>query len=213
MPQACQMGQWDSSEAVLRGTPGFRLPTDADIAEAKQLLKDAGFAEGSTIKILGRGTKSGDSFAFQADHLSRVLDINVEVEGVDSSTFYDLATAGDFDVALFGGGGTAFDDPSEIWDKYLLPGAGQNYGNFDNAAITQRLSDIRGEFDEAKRRQLVMDTHELLDEHVPYIPSRWQGRVFAWSSDVKGLAPDPRIIAGLYNAPVMRAWEWAWVDR
>jgi peptide/nickel transport system substrate-binding protein len=212
LPQACMGGKWDRPESVLRATPGWRILTKEDIAEAKKLLAAAGFPDGiKNVDTLVRGASEAEKFTYQQDHLRRTIGLELKLRVVDDAVYYDLAAKGDFDIALAGGGASAFDDPNEIWDKVYLPGAPQNYMGLDDPELTALLEKMRGEFDQNKRRTLVMQMHELLDQKAPLIPTTWQGRQDAWQPFIKGLVEDPRVIMGDYNAPRIRRFEWAWV--
>ena len=214
MPHQCLGGQWDRPESELRATPGFRVPTKDDIEEAKRLLAEAGFPDGlSGIEILTRSANTAEEFAYNQDRLRRHVGLDTTMNVADQSVYYDLAAKGDFDWALAGGGGQAFDDPNEIWDKVYLPNSAQNYGGIDDPALTALLNKMRSEFDPQARRAIVMETHLKLDELAPLIPWNWQGRQSVGYDYIKGIAKDPEVISAVYNAPSIRKWERAWLDK
>ncbi len=92
---------------------------EADAAKAKKYLADAGYPNGLTIKTMVSpaqfATASGIAQSLKSQ-LAKV-DITMELEIVDSSTFISRWLAADFDTAIANNGGRI--DPDTMYTRYF----------------------------------------------------------------------------------------------
>ncbi|WP_116948990.1 ABC transporter substrate-binding protein [Jiangella endophytica] len=117
-----------------------------DVDKAKQLLADAGYPNGLTLKFLYRNASEGSSKAFQTVQQD-LQKAGITVTGVPSpnADFYtkylqvpSVAQAGTWDLALAGWGPDWYGDAALSFFKPLFSGkpsfppAGSNFGLYDN---------------------------------------------------------------------------------
>jgi peptide/nickel transport system substrate-binding protein len=140
----------------IKGSTNFDLyPTDQ--AKAKQMLADAGYPNGLTLKFLYRNASEGSSKVFQTVQ-QQLAKIGVHVVGVPSpdADFYtkylqvpSAARSGVWDVSLAGWGADWYGDAALSFFAPLFSGppsyppTGSNFGFYDSAktnALIQQAS-------------------------------------------------------------------------
>lgn len=160
-------------------------PYPYDPTKAKQMLADAGFPNGLTLKFLYRNASEASSktFATIQQDLSK---IGVKVEGVPSpnADFYtkylqvpDVASRGVWDLSLAGWGADWFGNGGAI--SYFsplfsgqpsFPPIGSNYGYYDSAQANQMLTEALAATDVAKQNDLFGQLDELITKDVAIYP-------------------------------------------
>ena len=117
-------GLKDSTGADFRATAGdYGIATDASgIEEAKQLLADAGFADGAnfpTLTILYNTSEGHKAIAEAIQEMwKQNLNINVEIANQEWAVFQDTRHQGNFQVARAGWIGD-YEDPMTFLDLWL----------------------------------------------------------------------------------------------
>ena len=198
------------SDEVLK-LPGWRAEKDADVAEARKLLAAAGIPNGmKDLVILNRGTTGAGvqvwAPAFQ-DMLKQTLGLETTINPVETSIYWDAVRAGDFHMTILQPAG-AINDPSDYWAQWFKTNGPQNYGNWSNAQFDDLLSKIDTELDLDKRRGLVRQAEELLDQECPMFMHGWMSIPRIWNKAVKGV--DEQHIQGTY---IVVRYDTIWLDR
>ena len=139
-------------------------PYDPDAA--RQLLADAGHAQGLTLRM--RLPESYPSYVdagqLIADSLSQV-GITCDIEIVEWATWLeDVYTARNYDLTVVGHTGRL--DPYVLLARYDSSSA-ENYFNYSNPEVDDLLSGYLGEQDADRRTELVRDIQEILAKDVP----------------------------------------------
>jgi peptide/nickel transport system substrate-binding protein len=139
-----------------------------DVAKAKQMLSDAGFPNGLTLKLLYRNKSAGNTKAFQTiqQDLSKA---GIKVTGLPSANadFYtkylskaDVAPRGVYDLAVEGWGPDWYGNAALSFFKPLFSGkpsfppTGSNYGFFDSPAANKAIAAAEKAGTEAEAKTL-----------------------------------------------------------
>lgn len=191
--------------------PGWRAAKDADLAEAKKLMAAAGLPNGiKDLVILNRGTSGAGlevwAPAFQ-DMLKQTLQIESVIRPVETSVYWDSVRGGDFHMTILQPAG-AINDPSDYWSQWFKTNGPQNYGNWSNPAFDDLLSKVDAELDAEKRRGLVAQAEDLLDQECPMFMHGWMSIPRIWRTPVKGV--DQQHIQGSY---LVVRYDTIWLDR
>ena len=154
--------------------PGLR-PKDtpegqADLAMAKQLMADAGYADGFETRMDVRqvGTYP-EQCSVVKDQLEKALNIRVnDFQTYPSAAGYDLfATsrpadqAGDWELACQGEGQVVLDVDGIMGGVYLK-GATRNYTDWENDWVNQKFEEQKVELDPDKRREINKELETFL---------------------------------------------------
>ena len=154
--------------------PGLR-PKDtpegeADLAMAKQLMADAGYAEGFETRMDVRqvGTYP-EQCSVVKDQLEKALNIVVtDFQTYPSAAGYDLfATSrppdqvGDWELACQGEGQVVLDVDGIMGGVYLK-GATRNYTDWENDWVNQKFEEQKVELDPEKRREINKEMESFL---------------------------------------------------
>ena len=151
-----------TEEEVLK-LPGWRLPKDEDYATARQLLAEAGYADGfSTTFITRNELAAQDEGPVLIENL-RNLSIEVEHITMDRATAFEAQAAGDYDL-FSSGAGSGVITPNQYLNQFFLItgrtnpfdweycGPCQGEADVDLKALIRQQSQT---FDPAERRAIL----------------------------------------------------------
>jgi peptide/nickel transport system substrate-binding protein len=197
---------------------GFRHPTAEDIAEAQELLAEAGFPEGQGFRTLDLLTRESAnqrimSPAIQA-MLKEHLNVNTEIRITDASQWLEEATQGNYDINPETFAFAYVPDPS-FYLKDLLGMCGDelcatNTVRFRNDEFNALIEEISRELDQQKRIDISNQIRELLLREVPYIPvSSSEISYWGFWDHLKGMMPGTDFFAN-YE---LHKWDHVWLDR
>ena len=172
---------------VIATLPGYREDKEADIAEAKQLLADAGYAEGLTLELLSAAGPQAELLApaFQ-DMLQRNLGSEVEIRIIERALLTEEEKAGNFDLSL-NTRGHGVSDISPRANLWWRTGGSQNFGGYSNPDFDALLEQIDNETDVTARAELISQAEDLLDQDPPSFLVGYTFHLPMWNSKVKGL--------------------------
>ncbi|MBI2906237.1 MAG: hypothetical protein HYX92_01135 [Chloroflexi bacterium] len=164
--------------------PGYRQPKDADIAEAKRLLAEAGYPNGFDNRLLFRsGPLFEKAAVFFQDQLSK-LGIRATLEGKEAAAYVSRLYEGQFALAALSLGIFAAEPGVILGDAYLTKGA-QNYVGFSDREFDRMFDEQMRTMDVAKRKELLLKMQHRILEMVPFVLSHW-------IDDLMGLWPEVR---------------------
>jgi peptide/nickel transport system substrate-binding protein len=197
-------------EDEIAALPGYRPEKDEDIAEAKRLLEEAGFADGiKDVVFLVRGT-TGPGLDIYAPAFQDMMKTNLNIEStinpVDGTVYFDIVRGGDFNITS-GVPAGAINDPSDYWAQWYKTGGSQNYGGYSNPEFDDLLARISREMDVDTRRDLVRQAEDMLDQECPMFFHGWGAIPRIWRNDLHGI--DQHVL-GTYMA---FRYDTLWLDR
>ena len=162
-------GGWGRSETDIWQLPGYRLPKDADLAQAQQLVLEAGYPDGLAVDMLVRNsTLYLTQGQFIANELAKI-GINVTISAVDSPTFFNRLLAPDY--VLFSyipcqSTGT----PEETFGLFFVTGGSRNWTGYSNSVVDSGYLDMAGTQDPTLRKQRALALEDILLADLPVAP-------------------------------------------
>ncbi len=205
------VGSWyGSTTDELLQRPGYRIPKDHDIAEAKALLKAAGYDPPAKLgkRVLTTNTIwiYPDLAQLWAAQMRRNLGVDIEVKLVDTPSGVTSFVAGDFDLGIFGYAYN-IDDPDDYVNALYGPGA-RNYTRWKNPEFLTMLDQQSKELDKVQRRQALRKMEEfLLTVEDPYIQIIWHP-LFYFVSDKVRTEAGPFIVPDTIQTVLKREHIW-----
>lgn len=202
-------GEFATPREVIATLPGYRPDKTQDIADAKKLLADAGFPNGiQGVELLSASVPAHAEIMAPGiqDQLKQALNIDIKIRVSERSLLVEDEKAGRFTLVLDTPSGPIADF-SPIGNTYFKTGGSQNFGAYSNPKFDDLLKQSDGEIDPTKRRDLLNQIQDLLDQDPPWLFIGYTDHLLMWHSYVKGIALDKRQIA-----------EWgridtAWLDK
>ena len=212
------MGMEALTADQLRTTKYFRAPTEEDIAEAKALLADAGYPEGTPLPKLdlpGRNNKFNTVVVelIQAMLLQH-LGWESELRMVDVGTWREIKAAGEFDIGL---NNALYTVPAP--ESFLRDITGTcdgvpcnfNLGKFKDPVLDDLWAKLKAAAPE-DRYAVSVEVSDQLDIGWPILPMTQAGRNIVWFyPDVKGMPANGSTYAGF--AEKISRFDHVWLDR
>jgi peptide/nickel transport system substrate-binding protein len=174
---------WGRTEEEILQLPGYRRLPDGskhpdDIAAAKQLLADAGFPDGFTVKANATPLRT-DIAVLIADQLKQTLNITIELSIIDQATSTLLNEAQDFTFS-FGSDPPAYVSPDAWLSKDYMPWSNAVFQNawdvpeWFEAAYWEQAQEL----DREKRKVIIRKIEDYLInvDPGPYIIPFWEAR-------------------------------------
>jgi peptide/nickel transport system substrate-binding protein len=178
---AALMPRWLSNPGTFGyGKPVFNAAYDSspvltrNIAEAKKLVQQAG-ATGKTFTI-GTSSQLANIAAVTGDYeaAAQAIGLKVVLKSVSAQNyinfFIDPKARVGIDGFLTVNYGD-YADPAAMLSTLVLPGASQNYTNFNNPQITAAMEQARSTANLNKRAALVAKAEKLAMQQLPWIPN------------------------------------------
>ncbi len=201
--------EWATPLEELSRRPGYQRGPEPSMQEARRLMAEAGYAKG--LKGVDFLVREAPGLKLRAAAiqvmLKETLNIETNLRTVQISAWFDDAQAGNFDLTISAIVSTLM-DPSDYFHAWYSEDGPQNYSRWHNEAFQQLLPQIHREGDDTKRKALVRQAEELLEQHPALLPLSWLKVTDAWYTYVKG--HNPANFFGTYD--VVR-WDTVWLDK
>lgn len=169
--------------------PGYRADKEEDIAQAKQLLTEAGYPDGFEADLMTADVAPHSQImtpAFQ-DELKRTLNIRTAIKVMERSLLNEALRRGEYDFQLSVSFGGSTPDPEPMWANHLKTGSPQNFSKYSNSEFDKILDELKSETDEKKRESLVRQGLDILDEDPPFYMVGFADHLPMWRSNVHGI--------------------------
>jgi peptide/nickel transport system substrate-binding protein len=205
------VGSWyGSTTNELLKLPGYSIPKDQDIADAKALLKEVGYDPPSKLgkRVLTTSTIWiwPNLAQLWAAQMKRNLGLDIEVKLVDTPSAVTTFVAGDFDLGIFGYAYN-IDDPDDYVNAIYGPGA-RNYTRWKNPEFLKMLDQQSKELDTVQRGQILRKMEAwLLTVEDPYIQVIWHP-LFYFVSDKVRTEAGPFIVPETIQTVLKREHIW-----
>ncbi|MDP2954085.1 MAG: ABC transporter substrate-binding protein, partial [Chloroflexota bacterium] len=126
-------GPWAIPQEELEKMPGFRKPTEQDLAQARKLLAEAGFPQGFKTTFLTRGVSTYIAQGTVGKDQLAKIGVEVDLQIKETGAWEEQRRKGDFDAMVYGVVSVEINDPDIILSRYLSTSSG-NYGKYNNPA-------------------------------------------------------------------------------
>lgn len=183
---------------------GDRLPQlEYNPDRARQLLAEAGYANGFSTKLITNDNAMRRDTAIAAQAMLAKVGIDMELEQPEWAKFLDLLDAGDSEMFMLGWV-TVTGDPDyglEIFHTRSF-GAGGNYSFFDNPTVDSLLDRARQETDRVLREEMYFEAQRLIQEGRPLLYTIEGEDLVATRKNVRGFSLSPAGHHSFYKAYV-----------
>jgi ABC-type transport system substrate-binding protein len=80
-------------------------------------------------------------------------------------------------------------DPSDYFNSWYRQDGPQNYSKWQNQAFQELLPQIDRELDDTKRKALIRQAEEIMEQDPPLLPVSWERLYDGWYNYMKGHNP------------------------
>ncbi len=196
-----------TARAELEKRLGYQRDVKPAVQEARKLMQEAGYGQG--IKGLDFLVREANTFKLWAVAIQAMLKEHLNIETnlrvVQISQWFDEAAAGNFDLAIAAIVSTLM-DPSDYFTAWYGKDGPQNYSGWTNEQFHTLARQIERELDENKRKTMIRQAEDILEQDPPLIPVAYEQIYDAWYNRVHGQNPSKYF--GIYD--VVR-WDQVWM--
>ena len=188
--------------------PAYRANKKDDIAEAKKLMAEAGYANGikgldfCVASVAAHAEILGPAFQ---DQLKQTLNIDCNIRITERALQIEDEQKGNFDMVLDTPGHT-MGDLAVIGNAVFRTGASRNYGGYSNATLDGLLTQYEAATTLDERAQVASQAQDALDADPPWFLVGYTFHLLMWRNALKGLAFDYRAFSQWGRV------ETAWID-
>jgi peptide/nickel transport system substrate-binding protein len=148
-----------------------------DPAEAERLLDAVGFPRGEDgvrIRLMLKVSTQEQARLLGAalqDQWKKV-GVALEVRPLEAATLFSDLDKGNFQLSysIWVGANNDPDIFDLVFSSKKIPPSGRNRGHYRNGKVDGLIDQIRGEMDQAKRKELCSEVQKILAEELPYVP-------------------------------------------
>ncbi|HEY3060376.1 MAG TPA: ABC transporter substrate-binding protein [Chloroflexota bacterium] len=176
--------------------PGYRAEKAQDVAEAKKLMADAGYADGAGPLELVSATVPWAAEIMApalAEEMKRNLNITTKIRLIERGLLIEEYKNGTFDLLVETQFFSPVMDYTPAWNLYFKTGASQNWSRYSNPEFDKQLDEINNTVDESKLDGLFKKGMDILDEDAPFYLTGFTAHSPMWRNYVKGLSLDKRV--------------------
>ncbi|ROR26396.1 oligopeptide transport system substrate-binding protein [Mobilisporobacter senegalensis] len=164
---------------------------EGNVAKAKQLLAEAGYADGKgfpTIELMANPGHENIMEAVQ-NMWAENLGLNVTISSQDWNVFIDTRKEGNYQVARHGWLAD-YNDPISFLDMWVT-GGGNNDAQWSNAEYDALIKTVQTSTDREVRYQAMHDAEKILGEEMPIIPIYYYTDLYLKSDKLEGFYTSP----------------------
>ena len=167
-PGVSAVSAWAMPELELLKLPGYRLPKDKDVAEAKRLLKEAGYSDGLTLSIQAVSVWDNPRIAEVAARQLKEAGITVKLDFIDAGQYFANQGKGEFQAQL---NGMSSDFIDASLHQYYYSKGGANAARISDAELDRLIELQRRTLDKEKRYKILRQIQDYLLEKMFVVPT------------------------------------------
>jgi peptide/nickel transport system substrate-binding protein/oligopeptide transport system substrate-binding protein len=160
---------------------------EANLAEAKELLAEAGYPDGEGLPSISYCTNDAGYHKVVAEYLQQAwaeLGVDLKVEIVEWASFTPMRRNGDYEVARNGWVGD-YSDPSNMLELFMTTN-GNNDGNYSNAEFDAAMKLSQTTLDDAERSEALHTAEDIMMEDAACIPLAYYNDFWLQSEKITG---------------------------
>ncbi len=178
--------------SAMRGyTPSLAARPAYDPARARELLAEAGYADGFSfgLKCPNDRYLNDESVCQATVSMLAQVGIKAELDAMPVRNYWPELREDNFDMYLLGWSPGTFDAEHPVRFLAHTPDAEKklgswNFGDFSNMRVDELLPMIQSEIDDEKRQEMLDETAEILQDQVAYVPLYIQPLVWGTGANV-----------------------------
>lgn len=183
--------------AIVGAVPGLFTPDDEkqllkyDPAQAKQLVAEAGYANGVELELHYPGTERGQAYIAVIQFIQAQLksaNINVTLKSFDGATFGKRQRSGDFQLD-FEAKPVVGDIDGYVYYNWYSKSVG-NFGGVADPKLDALLDAQRREIDTAKRTDLLRQVARSINDNAYYTSFAYGVGWYFWHPSLKNFSPN-----------------------
>ncbi len=186
------------SNVTAYNEPGEGLTYEYDVEKAKQMLADAGYADGFEMKLWANENQTRIDLTEMLKNAWGQIGVDVTIEIMEFGVYLERTSAGEHDAFILGwvmGG----NDGDFAYDNFRSTnGYNRNRGQYMNPEWDELMDKARVSTDPDERDALYAEAQDLLRRDLPWIPMCWTTVNYGLRSTLTGLDPDPEQVPRLY---------------
>ncbi|MFC3419000.1 glutathione ABC transporter substrate-binding protein [Salinicoccus hispanicus] len=180
-------------------------PLGYDMDEARELLEEAGYADGFSLNIMVNDDNPEriDTAIWMQESLAE-LNIDLEIKQLEWGAFLDATGEGEHDMFIMSWGNSTGDPDNALTPLFHSSRLGSpgNRAFLENDEVDSLLDDARQESDEEERKALYGEVQQILIEEAPAIFIMHPQYMNAYSNSIEGLEIDSYDQFNFRNATV-----------
>ncbi|MBK8082407.1 MAG: ABC transporter substrate-binding protein [Devosia sp.] len=177
---------------AFRSDPAGLFCYQQDVARAKALMQEAGYADGFTATVIAANGEppvaSSEAQVLQSQLAA--IGVKLEIKMMELNVYVDAWLAGDFDMAVAQNGGRP--DPYPMYNRYFTKtGNLLKVSNYVDDTLDGLMQQGRSETDPDKRKAIFQQFEQHLTEMAPWV---WLSTGYSYTAQLKtvqGFQPNP----------------------
>jgi peptide/nickel transport system substrate-binding protein len=201
-------GRWGMPPDMIQTLPGYSADVDKSRAEARKIMEELGYGEAKPLKVKVTTRNIAvyrDPAVILIDQLKRI-NVEAELEVVDTSIWHAKVTRGEYAVGL-NLTGVGVDDPDvNLYENYSC-NSERNLTKYCNKEVDALIDKQSEELDVEKRKQIVWAIERKLAEDLARPIIQYQRAATCWQPHVKGFV--------LHRNSIYNDWRYedVWLDK
>lgn len=168
-----------------------------DLDKAKELLAEAGYADGFEIDLWAMPVAR--PYMPEAQKVAEVIQeslskigVTAKIQSVDWATYLDKAAKGEFDMFMLGWTGDNGDADNFLYTLLDKDSIGSNnYSQYSSDELHDVLIQAQTESEPSKRNELYKKAQEIIHDDAPWVPLVHSTPLLAAGKDVVNYLPHP----------------------
>ncbi len=177
---------------VIGYSPNIKTP-DYDLNKAKQLLTEAGYANGFKATIYLNDNKARINVAEVLQSQLKGIGIDLQIQVMEFGAYLELAAKGEAQMFISGWGNATGDADYNQYNLFHSTSAGVpgNHSFYNNPKVDALIEAGRKEKDPEKRKEIYAEAQQIEMEEVPLLPFRSSENLAAIAKNVQGVYISP----------------------